>query len=80
MSSTALFDYTALSNLSVVFPANTQPSTVQIFLVPITNDSIAEDIESFSLLLSDNNPRAHSTLNEAIGFILDDDGTKGSCV
>ena len=80
LSSTAPFDYTALTNLSVVFPANTQSSTVQMFFISINNDSIPEDIESFSLLLSDNSSRAFSTLNNATGLILDDDGTKGSCV
>ena len=78
LSSTAPFDYTALTNLSVVFPANTQPSTVQILFVSINNDNIPEDIESFSLLISDNSSRAFSTLHNATGLILDDDGTKGS--
>jgi uncharacterized repeat protein (TIGR01451 family) len=63
-------DFTALSNVTITIPANSLGATLD---VPITDDTLVEADESFTVTLS--NPSAPYTLatSSAVGTILNDD-------
>ena len=66
-------DYTALSNLPLVFPARSVAGDTQRFSVTIIDDSLVELDEVFTLSSSDNNPRAQNLQSTSLGIIGNDD-------
>ncbi|WP_167335410.1 Calx-beta domain-containing protein [Pedobacter kyungheensis] len=67
-------DYTAKTGV-VTFPAGSVSGATQTILIPITDDNVTENAESFSVTLSDADAPLTITQTEAIGTINDNDAS-----